>query len=70
MVHDDLMIRNNTVFEYKHKPVMTGDSTIDSRRLGLRSTGVGRSASVDRDNLPQLYSELGLDYSSVLPYGF
>ena len=35
--------------------------------LGL---GTGRPGSVDRDDLPQPYSELSSDYSSFPPYGF
>ena len=66
MVYDDLMIRNNTVPYYK---TQTGhDRWLYNRltlMLGLRSTGVGR-----RVDLPQPYSDLGSDYSSVLPYGF
>ena len=32
--------------------------------------GTGRPTSVDRDGLPQPYSDLGPDYSSYLMYGF
>ena len=66
MVYDDLMIRNNTVPYY---------NTNRSRLVTVQyiNTEVGapvNPASVDRDDLPQPYSDLGSDYSSVLPYGF
>ena len=63
MVYDDLMIRNNTVSYY---------NTNRSRPVTLQciNTGIGAPVSVDRDDLPQPYSELGSDYSSFRPYGF
>ena len=45
---------------------MTDDYLTDSHK----SWGSGRPASVDRVDLPQPYSDLGPDYSSVFPYGF
>ena len=60
MVYDDLMIRNNTVLDYntnRSRPV-----TVQYIHKGW---GSGRLASVDRDDLPQPYSDLGSDYSSA-----
>ena len=65
MVYDDLMIRNNTVLDYntnRSRPV-----TVQYIHKGW---GSGRPASVDRDDPPKPYSDLGSDYSFVLPYGF
>ena len=65
MVYDDLMIRNNTVSYY---------NTNRSRPVTVHciNTGVGAPVDglVDRDDLPQPYSDLGSDYSSFPPYGF
>ena len=60
LVYNDLMIRNNTVPYY---------NTNRSRPVTVQYITTG-PRSVDRDDLPQPYSELGTDYSSVLPYGF
>ena len=47
----------------QHKPVTTGDYITDPHK----SWGAGRPVSVDRDDLPQPYSDLGPDYSSEFP---
>ena len=50
------------MFTIQQKPVTTGGGSVYST-LGL---GTGRPTSVDRDGLPQLYSDLGSDYSSYI----
>ena len=62
MVYDDLMIRNNTVLGYntnRSRPV-----TVQQFHKGW---GSGRPASVDRDDLPQSYSDLGSDIVPFFP---
>ena len=44
----------------QHKPVTTGDYIADPHK----SWSAGRPVSIDRDDLPQPYSDLGPDYSS------
>ena len=58
------MIGNNKSLQLLQKPVNTGHVHM-YWNLGW---GTGRPTSFDRDRLPQPYSDLGLDYSSDLPY--
>ena len=67
MVYNDLMIRHITVHNYnkdRSQPV-----TIQCIYTWV-GAGTGRPTPVDRDDLLQPCSDLGLDYSSFLLYGF